>query len=287
MNLKQVFLVVMFTSIGLIGSDQNSSSNQLVAFNQQTKGSLQGRMVSVAMSKKAETTVEDERNKTFLKLLKSDITARCIAEQQNSLSEVQKLPVIYKQELKHRVYDVMTVFRKAPRVIIDSVTNSTPYPLKFTDRYHDNNSYALSPKESLKVNYNVGNYANLGTDDTDAFSREAQFFVEVLDSNNEWLRKQFCMNMAVTRGNNCGSYDFSSRRMFLRVTDFDFCGCSSDLPTKLRYNGSKDVYVRVDFNISSNERLRSYCLENDSELIRKKPNDLYDEMYYDIAVKEK
>ena len=75
--------------------------------------------------------------------------------------------------------------RETPKIIIDSVVNKTPHPLVFTDRRRYDSSYVLPANRGLNTNYDIGNYVNMSADDTDAFSRDAQFSVKVANPASE------------------------------------------------------------------------------------------------------
>ncbi|MDP3788296.1 MAG: hypothetical protein Q8Q60_03190 [Candidatus Chromulinivorax sp.] len=89
-----------------------------------------------------------------------------------------------------------------PNMVIKSITNNTPYRLKFIDRF-DNDSRIIEAGSTIPINYSIENSKNIVIQGyfKEILSKEAQFLILKLTENNSTeSNKESYVNMTITPG---------------------------------------------------------------------------------------
>jgi len=174
-----------------------------------------------------------------------------------------QMMLAYQAKCKLKLCDSLPVLvHPAPKIIVYSIENKTPYRLAFTDRFLDSFQYILPGKSRVKVKYEVNNYRSMTGFDVKG---EAQFTVEVLDSDFEWIIKKSYYNMAIAscKGSEQKHTEGADNLLELRYSTDDGGVVKNNCSKRLKDPESKNVYVSIILDLNDRSQIRSLYSHQD------------------------
>ncbi|MBP6870057.1 hypothetical protein KBC04_04190 [Candidatus Babeliales bacterium] len=140
-----------------------------------------------------------------------------------------------------------------PRIGIRKFKNNTPYILHLIDRFHQNSQCFIKPKSQTYLDYNVEGTHDVDDNETeDEIQRKAQFSIKALNPKNNQIIDECYLNIAIQSQD--AATDPTAMQSPMRLRFYDN---ASDTCVDLKHNGSKDIYIYIQFTTNEESQATS------------------------------